>query len=782
MAIVPKINSMINKANSTTGKTDTDLTAAIQSLVDGYGKGGDLPTETLEIKDEGVYNVTNYATADVDIDMLLHISRPHNLDPADWVRPAEWQPMANGYETGQQLYMVYDTELLPENAMQFACWYATTSSSNTNIKVERGYVDDSGNYQVVSSTTFARSTSFVEDLPDIGQRYLVYRITPNGSGNITSFMHDRPTTAYHPTITGSDYYGRICQPMIEAYGSLPYVTAMYASIVRGWSAWYEVHHDIRNMTALTSCASLFRFGEKLECIDGLTTWDTTKVTSFANMFDSCRILQYVDLSNLIVTNKATSLASMFSNCHLLSEINTENWDISNVTSLASVFNNCYNLETLDTSNFVSSKVTRIDTMFYCCYKIRKIDLSGVSTPNYSASTTLANVFANCVNAQKIDISGLITTGNTSCATMFTQCGSLRELKIGPGFNTASVTTMASMFSYCYNLKDVSFVSQFNTAKVATFSNMFRDCRLVEKIDLSNFSTAVATNFEAFFQNCYNLRELILPDNFVTSKATTLANTFNGCYCVPRINTTGWNTQNVTTMASTFNMCRKLVDCGNVADWNYDKVTTMASMFANCNSLPELPDYSNKTFLKVTTWANIFDYCASVKEIHLDNISFPALTTLAYVFRGCYEARSVYLDNWNIPLVTTVTYAFSYLSKCHTISITNWNAPKLSVWSYIFYYCYSLRNLDCALTFTQATSTNAFGYCYSLENITNFPTIGKVATTINNSTIITSESWDVIFAALPTNTTALKLTIGATNIAQLTDAQKAVATSKMWTLA
>ena len=40
MAIKPIIESMIAKANETTGKSDADLTVAMQSLIDGYGQGG----------------------------------------------------------------------------------------------------------------------------------------------------------------------------------------------------------------------------------------------------------------------------------------------------------------------------------------------------------------------------------------------------------------------------------------------------------------------------------------------------------------------------------------------------------------------------------------------------------------------------------------------------------------------------------------------------------------------------------------------------------------------
>lgn len=39
MTVIEKIQSMIDKSNDTTGLSDTDLTAAIQSLIAGYGGG-----------------------------------------------------------------------------------------------------------------------------------------------------------------------------------------------------------------------------------------------------------------------------------------------------------------------------------------------------------------------------------------------------------------------------------------------------------------------------------------------------------------------------------------------------------------------------------------------------------------------------------------------------------------------------------------------------------------------------------------------------------------------
>lgn len=72
MAIKPIIESMITKANETTGKSDADLTVAMQSLIDGYGQGGSsgggLP-DTVEAGDTPIIasNVTVKTIADSNI-------------------------------------------------------------------------------------------------------------------------------------------------------------------------------------------------------------------------------------------------------------------------------------------------------------------------------------------------------------------------------------------------------------------------------------------------------------------------------------------------------------------------------------------------------------------------------------------------------------------------------------------------------------------------------------------------------------------------------------------
>lgn len=59
MTILQKIQSLITAANNTTGESDTTLTDAVQTLVDGYGQGGgSLPTSISKI-DGGSFTPTN---------------------------------------------------------------------------------------------------------------------------------------------------------------------------------------------------------------------------------------------------------------------------------------------------------------------------------------------------------------------------------------------------------------------------------------------------------------------------------------------------------------------------------------------------------------------------------------------------------------------------------------------------------------------------------------------------------------------------------------------------
>ena len=98
-------------------------------------------------------------------------------------------------------------------------------------------------------------------------------------------------------------------------------------------------------------------------------------------------------------------------------------------------------------------------------------------------------------------------------------------------------------------------------------------------------------------------------------------------------------------------------------------------------------------------------------------------------------------------------------------------------------CSYLQSLTLPAGFGQnATSTtNCFDGCFALETVTGNPNF-KVSLSLSSCTKLTHDSLMVIINGLQTVTSKQTLTLGSTNLAKLTDAEKKIATDKGWTLA
>ncbi|MGN1404600.1 MAG: leucine-rich repeat domain-containing protein [Ruminococcus sp.] len=99
-------------------------------------------------------------------------------------------------------------------------------------------------------------------------------------------------------------------------------------------------------------------------------------------------------------------------------------------------------------------------------------------------------------------------------------------------------------------------------------------------------------------------------------------------------------------------------------------------------------------------------------------------------------------------------------------------------NYAFQYCDTITRLHIPASVTTMGSL-VFQYCTRLEHVT----VGEgfaCNLDIGASTAYTADTLNGIIANLGTG--SYTLTIGSTNLAKLTDAEKAVATNKGWTLA
>ena len=227
----------------------------------------------------------------------------------------------------------------------------------------------------------------------------------------------------------------------------------------------------------------------------------------------------------------------------------------------------------------------------------------------------------------------------------------------------------------------------------------------------------------------------------TSNVTSMSFMFKSCENLTTIPLL--DTSNVTSMQDMFDGCSKLA---SIPQLNTSKVTTMSSMFAFCKSLTTIPllDTSN-----VTNFGSFLYSCASLTSIPQLNTS--KATSMSSMFQGCKQLTTI--PQLDTSKVTNMYYTFQLCTSLTTI-------PPLDV--------------------SKVTNTYyMFGGCTSLKSILMHGM--KVSFDIHASTQFEESDLVTILNNLATVTSTQTLTMGPTNLAKLTDEEKAIATNKGWTL-
>ena len=105
MTLYNKILSLLTAANSTTGISDSDLTAAVQRLINGYG-GGSLPSNVYA----GTITApaTQYNTARINCDFAPKIAAAKLIATVDGVQYKTYT-VVYGINTGNQTGVYFQT-------------------------------------------------------------------------------------------------------------------------------------------------------------------------------------------------------------------------------------------------------------------------------------------------------------------------------------------------------------------------------------------------------------------------------------------------------------------------------------------------------------------------------------------------------------------------------------------------------------------------------------------------------------------------------------------------
>ena len=205
-----------------------------------------------------------------------------------------------------------------------------------------------------------------------------------------------------------------------------------------------------------------------------------------------------------------------------------------------------------------------------------------------------------------------------------------------------------------------------------------------------------------------------------------------------------------------------------ARFDTSELTDFRYMLANTNF--ELLPY--RASIDLSTWdtssatnmCNLFYNCSGVNSIiGLENWKTNNVELMENTFNSCTRITTLDLSNWNVSNVTAFSSMFYRALYLKTLNLSGWNMSKATRYnSYVFNGCTSLNNL------------NMDGAILPKSNLRDFGL---------DSCPLTVDSIVSVLNALPqlSSSESFTCTIGADNLAKLTDEQKAIATGKGWTL-
>ena len=278
--------------------------------------------------------------------------------------------------------------------------------------------------------------------------------------------------------------------------------------------------------------------------------------------------------------------------------------------------------------------------------------------------------------------------------------------------------------------------------------------------------SLTTFSEYCFQDCTNLSKINIPDN--VSKIPQ--------YC--------------------FSQCSLLLSinipsaCTSIDSYAFQSCISLSKMTIAENASYNLGQYA-------------FADCSALTNELAHDIIEHSLSISVYIFRGCTGLTNVEVSK----LWTGMFYGCNNLitAKCFLTSGTGdnvfYDCKKLqeayidgatTIGTLVFKNCSSLKIVHLPSSITTArnnslTSTSSYDYafdgCTALEDV-QLGQDWNMSLRLDVSNNITVESMVAMFDSLKdlTGETAKTLTLGATNLAKLTDEQKLIATNKNWTLA
>ena len=413
------------------------------------------------------------------------------------------------------------------------------------------------------------------------------------------------------------------------------------------------------------------------------------------------------------------------------------------------FQNCISLQSISLSN-------KIDTIPQYCFSGCN-SLSKVVLPK-NLYVIEGYAFRDCTGLYDVIIPDEIKSLEIK-GYAFSGCTNIDNETV----TKLSSLTHGTIHSYAFaNLKGITEITT-----LYSYDYYFYGCTNLRKVIILN-SLSDGSCGSYVFNGCTNLREVVLPDNIQKIKA----NMFNGNSNLSTINFPNTITE---IGESAFRSCTKLLNLDIPED---------SSFSINGNYAFASTGITNDCAKNIISHANsvgsyVFQSCHSLTDVEVPIFS-------SYMFNDCTNLKSAISTQAMDTTGDNVFYGCTALERAVIADGTT------TIGSRIFYDCRTLKTVYLPSSITTATNNSlantsssyyAFYNCTALEDV-QLGQNWNMSIRLNVSNNLTVDSMVAMFSSLKdlTGETAKTLTLGSTNLAKLTDEQKAIAINKNWTLA
>ena len=565
----------------------------------------------------------------------------------------------------------------------------------------------------------------------------------------------------------------------------------------------------------------------------LSGWDTSMVTSMNGMFRDCKGLKSLDVSGF-VTSKVANMNGMFYDCSALTTLDLSNFDTSTVSSMQQMFQNCSVLTSLKWINWKSSVSLSYSPLSAECLKDLLNNLATVENQTLTlGSTNLAKVStADILAAQfkgwkfdgEVSTAVIFATDTISGSDTIAEC-SIQMTSDNVNTRIGEVLTAYPACTDVYLFDDgtVTNISQMlnNNLKTRNYPNVkrlyflngyfqsplnaggaFSSCQ-VEEVHAAGLNMSGTTNFVDMFKWCGC--KYIDARNWNTTNMTGMSYMCYACGNLKTLLLSGWNTQNLKSMACAFQGCSSLTSL-DLSGWDTSNVTDMGAAFNNCYALVN-PPVENINTSSLLYAGNMFSGCAGIEELDLRHFNMSKVVNIDGMFSNATSLRTLDITGWNLESLQSAQLLFASDGNLETIrGLSDIPFGELTNFYAMFYRCAKLIELDLTNMHTGGAANfyNIFSGCSSLKtlDLTGWDTSSVTNTLVMflDTYALETLKWtnwkpSVDLSNAPLSSGCLKdllnnlatvdnetLTLGATNLAKLTDSEKVIAINKGWTLA